>query len=193
MPPRAPDGQPDVRFSSGRIVELYDAKGGNSYPLSLSSLAYPIVLSWNDNEAFGLPLNISWNARGQHIDRLLEDGGSVMIADTAATEFSAELKSRLPLPTEFALEQNYPNPFNPATVIRYTLPTRVGQSFLTVYPVSLKVYDLLGQLVATLVDEEQTPGYKSVTFDAGNLPSGMYIYRLSAGSFTQARKMVIVK
>ena len=52
---------------------------------------------------------------------------------------------------------------------------------------------MLGQLVATLVDEEQSAGYKSVTFDASNLPSGMYIYKLSAGTFTQAMKLVVVK
>ena len=140
-----------------------------------------------------MPLKISWNIGGRRFDRIIGNGGSVMISDTTAADFSAELRSRLPLPTTFSLEQNYPNPFNPVTVIRYNLPAGVGQSFLTVYPVSLRVYNMLGQLVATLVDEEQSPGYKSLTFDAGNLASGMYIYKLSAGTFTQARKMVIVK
>jgi hypothetical protein len=101
-------------------------------------------------------------------------------------------------PTEYHLWQNYPNPFNPVTVIRYSLPARVGPArvgptFLSVYQVSLKVYDILGRLVATLVDEEQSPGYKSLTFDASKLSSGMYIYRLTAGTFHQAREMVIVK
>jgi hypothetical protein len=191
MPPRPPEGEPDVRFASGRIVERYDAKSDNSYPLSLSSLAFPVVLSWDDDEAFAMPLKISWNISGRHFERILEDGGRVMISDTAAADFTAELRSQLPMPTAYALEQNYPNPFNPVTTIRYNLP--VGQSFLTVYPVSLKVYDMLGRLVATLVDEEQSPGYKSLTFDASNLASGMYIYKLSAGTFTQARKMVVVK
>jgi hypothetical protein len=193
MPPRPPDGQPDVRFASGRIVEQYDTKSDNLYPLSLSSLSYPIVISWDDNETIGIPVRISWTVRGQHLDRLLEDGGSVLITDTAASNVTAELKSRLPLPTEFALEQNYPNPFNPSTVIRYSVPANVRQDEILSYKVSLRVYDILGQLVATLVDEEQSPGYKTITFDASNLPSGMYIYRLSAGTFTQARKMVIVK
>jgi flagellar hook assembly protein FlgD len=93
------------------------------------------------------------------------------------------------LPESIELSQNYPNPFNPVTVIHFN----VAQVNNLRYNVSLKVYNMLGQLVATLVDETQNPGYKSLTFDASNLPSGMYIYKLSAGTFTQARKMVVVK
>jgi len=191
MPPRPPEGEPDVRFASGRIVERYDAKSDNSYPLSLSSLEFPIVLSWDDDEAFAVPLKISWNISGRHFERILEDGGRVMISDTAAADVTAELRRRLPMPTAYALEQNYPNPFNPVTTIRYNLP--VGQDNILSYKVSLRVYDMLGRLVATLVDEEQSAGYKSVIFDAGNLASGMYIYKLSAGTFNQARKMVVVR
>jgi len=82
------------------------------------------------------------------------------------------------------LEQNYPNPFNPSTTISYQLPTR-GY-------VTLKVYNLLGQEVATLVNGIEEPGYKSVEFNAGKLASGVYLYRITAGDFIQTRKLLLL-
>ncbi len=89
------------------------------------------------------------------------------------------------LPTEFALHQNFPNPFNPLTVIRYQLSV---QSF-----VSLRIYNTLGEEVATLVNEFQDAGFKSIRYDASTLPSGIYSYRLVAGEFSSVRKMLLVK
>jgi hypothetical protein len=96
-------------------------------------------------------------------------------------------------PAEIALEQNYPNPFNPATVIRYSLPARVGPTLLSVYPVSLRVYNMLGQQVATLVDGIQAPGYKAVSWNASEVPSGLYYYRLTVGAYNEIKKMMLVK
>jgi hypothetical protein len=89
------------------------------------------------------------------------------------------------LPKVFALDQNYPNPFNPSTSISYELPSR---SF-----VSLKMFDVLGREVATLVNEEKPAGTYSVTWDARNVASGMYFYRLQAGSFTDTKKLILMK
>jgi hypothetical protein len=96
------------------------------------------------------------------------------------------------LPKEFVLEQNYPNPFNPATTIRYQLPV---QSYVT-----LKVYNVLGQLVRTLIDELQEPGFKSVEWDASHLPSGVYFFQMKAEalqesheSFLHVNKMLLVR
>ncbi len=89
------------------------------------------------------------------------------------------------IPSTFALEQNYPNPFNPTTEIKYQIAERSH--------VILKVFDMLGREVCTLVDEVQEAGYKSVQFDAMGLPSGEYTYRLSAGSFSDVKKMLLIK
>ena len=89
------------------------------------------------------------------------------------------------LPGAFQLEQNYPNPFNPSTKIDFTIPTSG--------PVQLKVYNVLGQEVATLVNETLTPGSHTATFDASRLASGIYMYKITAGSFVSTRKMVLLK
>jgi hypothetical protein len=88
-------------------------------------------------------------------------------------------------PTEFSLRQNYPNPFNPATVISYSIKERVK--------VSLKVYNIYGREVATLVNEVKEPGVYRNTFSAGSFPSGVYFYKLHAGNFTKAHKMILAK
>jgi hypothetical protein len=89
------------------------------------------------------------------------------------------------VPWSFILEQNYPNPFNPTTTIAYTLPAASE--------VSLVVYDLLGRAVATLVEARQEAGRHEAAFDAGRLPSGVYVYRLRARSFTATRRLVVLK
>jgi len=88
-------------------------------------------------------------------------------------------------PIRFSLSQNYPNPFNPSTTIRFSLPLR---SLVT-----LKVFDVLGREVATLVDGEMDAGEHSVVYNVKDLPSGVYFYRLQAGNFVEQKKMVFVK
>ncbi len=88
-------------------------------------------------------------------------------------------------PNSFSLFQNYPNPFNPTTTISYQIPTASH--------VTLKVFDVLGREVATLVNEVQGSGFKSVELNASGLASGVYLYRLQTGSFSQTRKLILMK
>jgi len=99
--------------------------------------------------------------------------------------FSKFVEVELGLPVEYKLSQNYPNPFNPTTQIQYTLPNNES--------VTLKIYNLLGSEVATLVNQNQPAGSYEINFDASNLTSGIYFYQISAGNFNQVRKMMLVK
>ena len=94
-------------------------------------------------------------------------------------------KRNTKLPGNYSLEQNYPNPFNPSTVIRYSLP---NNEFVT-----LKVYNILGKEITTLVNQKQSSGTYEVNFDASNLTSGIYFYQISTNNFSQVRKMMLLK
>jgi hypothetical protein len=89
------------------------------------------------------------------------------------------------LPAMFSLHQNYPNPFNPSTTLRYALPQT---AFVT-----LTVYNTLGQQVAQLVNEQQQAGYHDAVFNANELASGVYFYKLQAGDFVQTKKLLLLK
>ncbi|MEW5843437.1 MAG: T9SS type A sorting domain-containing protein [Bacteroidota bacterium] len=106
-------------------------------------------------------------------------------------------KEKNNIPQEFSLSQNFPNPFNPSTAIKFSVPS-VGAEHVQPLHVSLKVYDLLGREITTLVNEEKAPGNYEVRFNAEtrrgeSLPSGVYIYRLQAGSYSKTKKMILLK
>jgi len=118
-----------------------------------------------------------------------DSGGTNYAAMVNYAKFKASLtgvrENNATVAGSFELNQNYPNPFNPATVISYTLPVREQ--------VSLKVYNMLGQVVATLVNGQQQPGTYFIDFDASKLSSGIYFYSLTAGNFSSMKKMTLVK
>jgi len=100
-------------------------------------------------------------------------------------EYSPEIEVDVTTPIEYALEQNYPNPFNPSTVIKYSIPQ---DGMVTLY-----VFNLLGEKVATLVNGVQQAGRYEANFDASKLASGIYVYTINAGSFNSVKKMVLMK
>lgn len=125
--------------------------------------------------------NISWNT-------FLHDGSSrEFLLQVEVTSFDdvTSVAGFSEIPVEYMLHQNYPNPFNPSTVIRYGLSQQS--------PVTLTVYNVLGQQVAELVNEVLAAGNYEVTFDASHLSSGVYLYRMQAGNFVETKKFVLVK
>jgi hypothetical protein len=90
----------------------------------------------------------------------------------------------MPRPERYMLEQNYPNPFNPSTIIRYGLPQRSQ--------VSLSVFNTLGQKVAELINADIDAGYHEIHFNASNLASGVYFYRIQAGSFVETKRVLLL-
>jgi Secretion system C-terminal sorting domain len=113
-------------------------------------------------------------------------GSSFIIDDLQLSQTATGISDRdSPSHKEFELNQNYPNPFNPATTIQYSIPKR---SFVTI-----KVYNVLGKEISTLVNERKAEGNYSVDFNAVNLPSGIYFYRMQAGKFSLTKKFVLLK
>ena len=118
------------------------------------------------------------------------------MTDSASAEIAQTWNHQLPLvtsiptpilniPDKFFLSQNYPNPFNPTTKIEYTIPTNEL--------VILKVYDILGKEVATVVNEVKNAGSYTIEFNGSSLPSGTYFYRLEAGDYMDVKKMILLK
>lgn len=113
------------------------------------------------------------------------DGGKLEVTLVIEVEMATSNDLMADLPANFELQQNYPNPFNPSSNIRFGLPVS-GE-------VRLDVYNMLGQRVATLVDQKMQAGWHTVTFDASALSSGTYIYRITSGDFVQTKKMMLIK
>ena len=103
------------------------------------------------------------------------------------------MKSECEYPEKFTLHQNYPNPFNPSTIIAFTIPKGAEPGDRDSKPVNLKVFNLLGQEIRTLVDELKEPGSYTVTWDATDMPNGIYYYRLKAGHLQDTKRMVLIK
>ena len=135
----------------------------------------PIQYSFSDN-------NVS---SGKYFYRLKQ------IDIDGSFDYSKTMEVEIATPTKFELAQNYPNPFNPTTTIQYSIPV-VDANFAT-SNVTLKVFDVLGRKVATLVNEKQKAGIYKVQFNASELSSGIYYYKLTTNNFTKVKQMLLVK
>ena len=100
-------------------------------------------------------------------------------------EYSSSVEVDGVIPAEFSLKQNYPNPFNPSTKIGFTLPSESN--------VKISIYNLIGQKVAEVVNSKFTAGNHSIDFNGSNLSSGIYLYKIEAGSFSSVKKMQLIK
>jgi photosystem II stability/assembly factor-like uncharacterized protein len=187
LPPVPPGGM-DVRFASNRFLEVADPQKSKTIQLQMSSLVYPIEIEWkfvsNGDKAVLVVDDKETVIEKSGSIRILKDGTSVFLRIASG--------SLAGIPKSFALEQNYPNPFNPVTVIRYQIPVASK--------VSLKIYNVLGQVVATLFDGVQDAGYREAKWDAGSVASGVYFYRIEATSiadpsffFMNVKKMLLLK
>jgi fibronectin type 3 domain-containing protein len=186
LPPIAPESIFDVRFASQRLAELH--------PASIQrELSFPISL-----QAAQGPLSVSWSVKNAQTNYRLTDGTGKSITPSSLTgngtvqisgsDISKLILSAQPseLPKQIALYQNYPNPFNPTTTIAFDLPISAN--------VTLKVYNIIGQEVQTLLNGTMLEaGAQSISFDASKLASGMYFYKLQTGTFTSVKKMLLLK
>ncbi len=169
------NGSTWTEFSGGR----YSGTGAGSQVWVQKTFTVPAAAGTNFRFRWIFFSNGSGTTEGAYIDDIAVTG----------TPGSAPGSPTLPgvagIPTRFALEQNYPNPFNPTTNFGFQI---AAPGF-----VSLKVFDVIGREVATLVDEQMQPGIYSTTWDATNFPSGTYFYRLMTSGFTETRKLMLMK
>ena len=183
----------------GAIITWYDYRNGNTSDIYAQRIDGNGLVQWITD---GVPVSIPNYAQSD--PRILRDGNSGAIItwqdhrnsyeyDIYAQKINADgtlgtatsVNENEITPLGYTLYQNYPNPFNPSTTISFSIPT---EEF-----VSLKVFNSLGEEVAELVNENKPAGSYSVSFDAGNLTSGVYFYKMSAGSFVETNKMILMK
>ncbi len=173
----AHDGARRLQDMTANGIRIHEPVSVSEVPTRTGYLKIP-KKGYSDGE-----LLISVNKRAE---------GSAIVSQLWLKETGAAFEAHSvnkEIPTSYALEQNYPNPFNPSTLIRFSLP-RDGNT-------TLKVYDITGRVVATLVDEFRNAGAYVVSFDSGSggkvLSSGVYFYTVKSGSFAKTRKMVLIK
>ena len=179
----------------GVINNLIYCVGGNADGATTASYKSIIVYDITTNswaiDAQELSSKRHWMATAEYQGGLYVVGGidslslAVDIVEEIVPQGTADVKQETEIPSNYFLKQNYPNPFNPSTKISYSIP---AISFIT-----LKVYDLLGNEVATLVNEEKPSGTYEVEFSAIGLTSGIYFYKLTAGNFSETKKMILMK
>ena len=164
--------------SSGRPVYLYDSKESSN---SLKDLPVAVEYIGNDYKLMLMSFPLYYIKQEK-----LKTFFSYVLGNKFAEQPSAiNNNSSSEIPSEYSLLQNYPNPFNPETTIEYNLPIAGS--------VSLRIFDVLGREIKTLLQGDQPAGKHSVSFNAAGLSSGIYYYKLQSGTFVQTRKMILVK
>jgi hypothetical protein len=175
LPPVPPEGLFDVRFGSGRIAELVD---NGIQPIIMNGVNYPVKIKVEN-------INIKvQDESSKIINADLNSGEEITITNQSVKKLLIQSEEQR-IPNEYFLSQNYPNPFNPSTTIKFAIPNDAD--------VNLSIFNVLGELVTTLVDKNLNAGQYEYEFDAQNLSSGIYIYRIKANDFVETKKMVLLR
>lgn len=196
LPPPPPSEIFDVRFLTNRILDIFSDESKKSR-IKIQTNYFPVTINWKvkDNEESIWLLRVAddngnivnYEMGNLNFVKIENEGYTIELSKNKITD---DIKK---LPLEYTLEQNYPNPFNSRTQIKYQVPV---VSFVT-----LKIYDVMGREISTLVNEKKAPGYYTVGWDVPtNIPSGVYFYRISINSleegiyqFQSVKKMLLMK
>lgn len=162
------------------IMSVHSNSGGSSY------WDPPVKMSFGISDYIQSSVGLT-NTPGERLTvwSSIPGGNTFQLNGSFYPGLPSSVEDDLSSPNSFRLQQNYPNPFNPGTKISYSIPEI---SFVT-----LKVYDVLGKGIATLVNEEKAIGNYDIDFNASVLPSGIYFYSLTAGTYTETKKMILIK
>ena len=167
---------PDTGWIAGYNQIHYSSNGGTNWTLQISgttNLLYSIYFV-NSNTGWAVGVN-----------------GTILKTTNGGVTSISKLSNEIP--NNFKLYQNYPNPFNPVTKIKFGVPSGFPLRAYGNEKVVLKVYDILGKEIQTLVNEKLNPGTYEVTFDGSQLPSGVYFYQLRTGNFVDTKKLVLIR
>ncbi|MGA9408504.1 MAG: T9SS type A sorting domain-containing protein [Bacteroidota bacterium] len=157
------------------VYSLYDPPTWNGVPTT-----------WKSSNGYGYPVPENLRYSNSSLQSAGSDGKALGDLNWFPEQITAvSQKTTAEVPMQYTLSQNYPNPFNPTTTIEYSIPQN---SYVT-----LKVYNVLGQEVSWVVNQEQKAGSFTVNFDASRLASGIYFYKIQAGNFTMTKKMLLLK
>jgi hypothetical protein len=182
MPPPPPSGSFDARFVSGALAEAINPDAEErAFSIRVQAAADPLTVRWTVQKTDKRRYTLVDEA-GRSYD--VAKTGGVTLAGSGSRTLTLSYSDPV-LPTEFALGQNYPNPFNPSTKISYEVPS-AGM-------VTIRVYNILGNEVATLVNGVREAGHHEVAFDASALPSGVYIYKMQSERFSSIKKMMLMR
>ncbi|MDP3443168.1 MAG: discoidin domain-containing protein, partial [Ignavibacteria bacterium] len=181
------------KFNQIRIT--WETAYGKEYRIEVSDDEVNWNLIVNQSNGFGNIEKWNVNAEGRYIrltgtKRATEYGYSIYEFEVFYDLTTDVQESDEEIISDYRLEQNYPNPFNPVTTIKYSIPSGSNHEMGIV---SLKIYDMLGREIATLVNENKAPGIYEVQFDGSNLSSGVYFYRLEHGRNSQVKKLILLK
>jgi hypothetical protein len=208
MPPPPPEGCLDARFETeqgGFMLQTHASAVSDpvEFPIALQASAFPLTITWKiagaqateptlPTYAYELSDGLGGRAFGT---QTMSGEGTMTIRNQAVTRFVLTVKNGEQLPTEYALYQNYPNPFNPTTNIKFALPVPSK--------ITIEIYNILGQMLRTLVDEQRPAGYHvsewNGTNDAGQfVGSGVYFVRLHADggegrTYSEVKKVMMLK
>jgi hypothetical protein len=187
------------RFSTNSTIEgmvtFDNASPGTGINLSANVSDTGGVQTYSDNNGhfvfhvsnklYNYVIYPNYIPQGWYYNNVTAHAGDKNVVVNFTSSPTGVLNNKSNQPTDYSLSQNYPNPFNPSTAISYSL-SKAG--FVT-----LKVFNILGNEVATLVNEDKAAGQYNVEFDASNLPSGIYFYKIQTGSFSDTKKMILLK
>jgi hypothetical protein len=196
----------DMAITSNGTAYAYNIETDASYTVDLTTGAATMLGALGYDAGFGQGASVDYSTGAIYFSafnvttnteqlrtlntstggtNLIVDWGFEQVAPFAIDNLNTGIENENEMPSSFSLIQNFPNPFNPTTTIKYQIPEL---SFVTI-----KVYDVLGNEITTLVNEEKPIGIYTIEFDASNLPSGIYFYKLQSSNFTQTKKMILQK
>jgi len=173
LPPAPPADMFDIRYGSGKIAEDINS---SIQAIQMTGIQHPIKVKVEN-----MDIRLQ-DETGKEINVNIMSGDEITISNTQINKL---LVTSDLIPDKYALDQNYPNPFNPSTTIKFAVPKESN--------VNLSIYNVLGEMVKILVNEEMKPGYYDYKFNTSNLATGVYLYRISAGDFVETKKMVLIK